>query len=135
MAEGYPNRALPLGVAILAVLTGIFGAFVLLAGLLVTFSSLAIVASMGWTAGFGAGIVAGLVTLLLGLVFLAVAVGLWNQELWAFVLALLAIGAAVLWYVVRPLAEGRGIGSIDLLPSVVSIVLLVYLLAVRDHFA
>src|ERR1700674_2399959 len=84
---------LPLGVAILAILIGIFGFFVALVGLLL------LVAIAGLALGgfvvtnvFGlTGALAGLVILIIGLVILGVAFGLWNQELWALVLAIIVL--------------------------------------------
>ena len=82
---------LPLGVAILAILIGIFGFFVFVVGLLLLFGTA--IALGGGTAGvFGfGGAIGGLIVLIIGLVILAVAVGLWNQELWALVLAIIVL--------------------------------------------
>lgn len=128
------NASLPLGVAVLAVLVGIFGAFLLLAGLVVTLVALFHIAATGWTTGFGTGAVSGLITLLFGAIILAVAFGLWDQELWALVLAIIAVGAAVVWFIVLPLYTGSGVGSVVNLPAIVSGILLIYLVAVSDHF-
>ncbi len=125
---------LPLGVAVLAVLTGIAGAFVLIAGFVVVLVALYGVASVGATSIFGSGLVAGLIALVIGAIVLAVASGLWDQELWAFVLAILATGAGVLWFIGRPLWDGGGLASIETLPALVFGTLFVYLLAVNDHF-
>ncbi|MGI0130784.1 MAG: hypothetical protein ACREDE_10845 [Thermoplasmata archaeon] len=66
------------------------------------------------------GTVAGLITLIVGLVILAVASGLWAQELWALVLAILVL----IFY-----------GAVEFVPAswlglIVVIVLLAYLVAV-----
>jgi len=131
-ASGVPR--LPLGVAVLAVLTGLVGFLVLIAGLVIVLVALYVLSSVGWAAMFGTGLIAGLITLVIGAIVLAVATGLWDQELWAFVLAVIVTGAAVLWFVARPLVAGDGIGSIETVPAVVSGLLFIYLLAVSDHF-
>ncbi len=129
-----PTPSLPLGVAILAVLAGLFGAFVLIAGLIVTVVALFAIAGVGWTAGFGTGMIAGLVALIIGAIILGIAFGLWDQELWAFVLALLVTMAASAWFIVRPLWDGGGFASIETWPALISGGLFVYLVAVRNHF-
>jgi hypothetical protein len=133
--SGYVYPRLPLGVAVLAVLTGIFGAVILIAGLVITLVAVALLAGYGWTAMFGAGTFVGLVTLVIGAIILAIAFGLWDQELWAFVLALLATGFAVVWFIAIPLWDGGGLASIVNLPAIISGALFVYLLAVQDAFA
>lgn len=119
----------------LAVLTGLFGAVILIAGLVITLVAVAVLAGYGWTAMFGAGTIVGLVTLVIGAIILAIAFGLWDQELWAFVLALLATGFAVVWFVAIPLWDGGGLASVLNLPAIISGALFVYLLAVQDAFA
>ena len=117
---------LPLGVAILAILIGIFGFFVVIVGVLL------LVAVAGLTLGgvavttvFGTtGAVAGIIVLVIGLIILGVAVGLWNQELWALVLAiivLLVYGAADYF-------------SSSWLGLVIVALLIIYLAAVSSHF-
>jgi hypothetical protein len=132
-AYATPPR-LPLGVAILAVLAGLFGAFVLIVGLIVVLVALFVIASVGWAASFGTGLAAGLIALVIGGIILAVAFGLWDQELWAFVLAVIVVGAAVVWLILLPLYNGGGLASITTLPALIAGVLFVYLLAVKNHF-
>lgn len=134
--SGYATAVprLPLGVAVLAVLTGLVGAFVLIAGLAIVLVALFVIASAGWATMFGTGVIAGLITLIIGAVVLAIATGLWDQELWAFVLAVIVAGAAALWFIGRPLWDGGGVASIETLPAIVSGALLVYLIAVKNHF-
>ncbi|HTW76249.1 MAG TPA: hypothetical protein VMG14_00585 [Thermoplasmata archaeon] len=136
--SGYANApvvpGLPLGVAVLAVLTGLVGAFLLFGGILVVAVALFGIASLGWASMFGTGLFAGLIVLLVGAVILAVASGLWDQEMWAYVLAVIVTGAAALWFVARPLWDGGGLASVETLPALVSGVLFVYLLAVKNHF-
>lgn len=131
-ASGYPS--LPLGVAVLAVLAGLVGVFVLIAGAVIVLVALYVIASVGWTGMFGSGVVAGLITLIIGAVVLAAATGLWDQELWAFVLAVIVTGATALWFIGLPLLDGGGVASIETWPALVSGGLLVYLRAVRNYF-
>jgi uncharacterized membrane protein len=70
------------------------------------------------------GAIAGLVLILLGGILLAVAFGLWDQELWALVLAIIVL----LFY-----------GLIEFLSAswlalAIVVLLLVYLMAVSSHF-
>ncbi|MCI4330897.1 MAG: hypothetical protein L3K19_03500 [Thermoplasmata archaeon] len=118
--------SLPLGVAILAVLIGIFGLFVLLLGLLLLFASAGFaLGGVGLSSVFGAtGTVAGIIVAIIGLVILAVAVGLWNQEMWALVLAILVL----LFYGAVDFASASWFGLL------IVILLLVYLAAVSRHF-
>ncbi len=131
-ATGAPR--LPLGVAVLAVLSGIFGAIVLVGGLVIVLAALFLSGSVGWTAMWGSGLVAGLVALIIGVFILAVATGLWDQELWAFALAVIASGFGVLWFIARPLVGGGGLVSIETVPALLFGALFVYLLAVNDAF-
>ncbi len=116
---------LPLGVAILAILIGIFGFFVLLLGVLILFGTAAALAGLGVTSAFGlSGTIGGLIVLIIGIIILAVAVGLWNQELWALVLAILVL----LFYGVVEFIASAWLGLI------IVVLLLIYLIAVARHF-
>ncbi|MGP8110030.1 MAG: hypothetical protein ACLQD9_04905 [Thermoplasmata archaeon] len=117
---------LPLGVAIIAILVGIFGFFILLGGLLLLISAAGYaVAGIGVTGVFGTtGTIAGIIVAIIGLVILGVAVGLWNQELWALVLAILVL----LFY-----------GAVEFFASawfglLIVVLLVVYMVAVAKHF-
>jgi hypothetical protein len=115
---------LPLGVALLAVLIGIVGFIFLVVSVLVL-----LFVSAGALSGFaiyGVGLIGGLVLLIISLIVLAVAYGLWNQELWALVLSIIVVG--FLW--LSDVLTGRllSIGGLVLL------VLLIYLVAVHRHF-
>jgi hypothetical protein len=132
--SAYGTPSLPLGVAVIAVLLGLFGALVLVGGLVVILAVTLGTATMGWATTFGVGLIAGLIAFVIGAIVLAIAFGLWDQELWAFVLALIVTGLAVFWFIGRPLYDGGGLASIENLPALVSGVLFVYLLAVEDHF-
>ena len=119
-----PSR--PIGVALLAILLGLLGFVVLLAGLLVLVSAytgellppgLLIVRSID---PVGAAILA-----IFGAILLAVASALWNQERWALwtTIGVLFFGLTYLFFT----------GSITLLFLLV-LGLFVYLLSVRHHF-
>jgi hypothetical protein len=124
-----PTR--PLGVAIIAFLLGLFGFVTFLGGLLIVVLSNTVL-NLGAAGLFGAtGTLLGIVLIILGLIELGVAVGLWRLRMWALVVAVLIL----LFEVVGPLvglALGRGSGS--LLDLVVALLLLIYLIAVRHHF-
>jgi hypothetical protein len=115
---------LPLGVAILAVLIGIFGFFVLVVGLLVAFLGVGIGLAGGATVFGATGLLAGLIIVIIGAIILAVAVGLWDQELWALVLAIIVLA---FYGIVEFL-------SASWLALLIVVVLLVYLVAVSGHF-
>jgi hypothetical protein len=117
---------LPLGVAILAVLIGLFGFVILLVGLLLLLSIAGLaLGGVAVTSIFGVtGTLAGLIILIIGVIILAVATGLWDQELWALVLAIVVL----LFYGAAEFTSGNwlGLGIVALL--------LVYLAAVSGHF-
>jgi hypothetical protein len=116
---------LPLGVAIIAILIGIFGFFVFIVGLLLLLFGTAVAVGGGSVGVFGlGGAIGGLIILILGLIFLAVAFGLWNQELWALVLAILVL----LFYGAVEFVSHSWVALI------IVVLLLVYLVAVSKHF-
>jgi hypothetical protein len=95
-SPGYGGE--PWGVAVLAVLIGTFGGAWLAAGVWLCLGGTALtIGGVGFTVFGSGGAVAGLLTVLLGTAILAIAIGLWNLELWAIAvaaLALLSLGAA-----------------------------------------
>jgi hypothetical protein len=117
---------LPLGVAILAVLIGIFGLFVLIGGLLLLASVAGYGLGVVWVSTvFGtAGAVAGIIIAIIGIVILGVAVGLWNQELWALVIAIIVL----LVYGVLEFLSASWVGLL------IVVLLIVYMAAVASHF-
>jgi hypothetical protein len=117
---------LPLGVAIIAVLVGIFGFFVLVGGLLLLVSAAGYALGGVWVTGvFGTtGTIAGIIISIIGLVILGVAVGLWNQELWALVLAILVL----LFYGAVEFFSAAWLGLL------IVVLLIVYMAAVAKHF-
>lgn len=124
---GYPtpSRERPLGVAILAVLIGLFGALFLVGSIaLFAFGSY-----LYGTSGFGLSgnlLLDAVVLLIIAIVLFVVAAGLWSLEMWALVLSIIVIG--FLW--VSDIVTGR----LFTLASLVEVLLLVYLLLVRRHF-
>lgn len=125
--SGYssPKGSLPLGVAVIAILIGIFAFLLLLVGFVVlTFSTFG--AGLEGFEIFGAGVVGGLLVILVAVLLFVVAYGLWNQELWALALSIIVVG--VLW-----LSDVFG-GRIFSLGALVLLVLLVYLILVHRHF-
>jgi hypothetical protein len=116
---------LPLGVAILSVLIGIFGFFILILGLLILLGGAGVFGALGVASVFGmTGTIAGVIVLVIGVIILGVAVGLWNQEMWALVLAVLVL----LFYGVVDFLSSSWLGL------VIVVILLVYLVAVARHF-
>jgi hypothetical protein len=115
---------LPLGVAILAVLVGLLGLFIAIIGVLVL---LAVgFGTAHFAAAFGVTFIGGLLLTIVGIVILAVAKGLWDQELWALVISILAIGFILLGVILQ--------GAVFSVEGVVLVLFEVYLLAVNRHF-
>jgi hypothetical protein len=125
-ANSSPQASLPLGVAILAILVGIYGLLLVIGGLL------AIVSIGLYGLSFlGLGLVAGAIVLIFGIILLAVASGLWDLELWALALAILVVLVLVAWNAYDYFVAGKGISWLSF---VIEIVLLIYLVAVSDNF-
>lgn len=124
--SGYQSIGrLPLGVAILAILIGIVGFVILLGGLILLVVGTGVVFGSGSVTVFGTGgTIAGLILLIIGIVTLAVATGLWDQELWALALAVIVM----LFFAAVEFFSGAWLGFI------VAALLLVYLVAVSGHF-
>jgi hypothetical protein len=122
----YPSvGSLPLGVAILAILIGIFGFFVLIVGVLLLVFGTSVAIGTGSVTVFGTGgAIAGLIVLIIGAIILAVATGLWDQELWALALAIIVL----LFYGAVEFVSQAWLGLI------IVAALLVYLVAVSNHF-
>src|SRR5215472_4235736 len=117
----YRSTTLPLGVAVLAILIGLVGTFLLIAGVL--FFVLSGFAYLHDLAFFGASLLGAVILLIVGVILLVVAVGLWRRELWALAVSIL---------VVLLLIVGRLLtGGLLSLGGVILILLLVYLVLVR----
>lgn len=117
------NASLPLGVAILAILIGIFGAFFLIVGVLFFLA----IGLLGSGLLFGSGVVGAILVLVFGIVLLVVASGLWNQELWALALCLIVLLLLLVGAVLS--------GTLISLEGLILILLVIYLVAVRHHFS
>lgn len=116
---------LPLGVAVLAILIGIFGFFVFLTGLLLILFGTGFAFGGGSVTIFGTGgTIAGLIILVLGALILLVSSGLWDQELWALALAVIVL----LFYGFVTFVSGAWLAFL------VVGALVVYLIAVSGHF-
>ena len=122
-----PPPSRPLGVAILAVLVGLYGVLLILGGLLVV-AGVAVSHYFGVPTGFaGLGSVAlGLIVFIVGLIILGLALGLWHLRMWALVLTLL--------FVIFELISYGLAGAFVSLGFIVALILFVYLLAVHRHF-
>jgi hypothetical protein len=123
MANG--NR--PLGVAIIAILIGIFGFFTVIGGILLLAGS-TVGLAFGVPGFLGlTGFVLGVIVLIVGLLLLAVAYGLWDLRMWALALAVIVL---IFELVANALA-----GAFLSLGFIVSLLLLIYLIAVSRHFS
>lgn len=116
---------LPIGVAILSVLIGIVGFLFIVAGILLAALDLKIGISLPQVGSYGI-LVVGIILLVIGLIVLGVALGLWHQRLWALVLAIIVFG---LYFISDALA-----GAYFSLGAIISLLLVVYLIAVHRHF-
>ena len=130
-SPGYSREpSLPLGVAILAVLIGLFGVLWILGGVLLLVS---VTAFSYFNAGglpsvlHATGLVAGIVLLIVGLIILGLAIGLWHRRMWALVLTLLVLIVVLVSYGLA--------GAFVSYQFIVSLVLFVYLVAVNRHFS
>ena len=121
-----PAPSRPLGVAILAVLIGIFAAFLLIAAILLLLVGLlgATVPTVGPV--YGGVLVGGILLLVISVLLLVVARGLWDLELWALVLAIIVMGFELI-------SLGLA-GRLVSFEGIVAAVLLIYLIAVHGHF-
>jgi len=122
-----PAPSRPLGVAILAVLVGLYGFLLIVVGALVL-AGVAAAHYFGVPTGFaGLGTVTlGAVVLIVGLIILGLAIGLWHLRMWALVLTLI--------FVVFELVSYGLAGAFVSLGFILALILFVYLLAVHRHF-
>jgi len=120
-----PSR--PLGVAILAVLVGIYGFLIIVAGALLVAgaSAPALFGAPSSIAGLG-GLTFGVIVLVIGLIILGLAVGLWHLRMWALVLTIL--------FLLFELATYGLAGRFVSLGFIIALLLFIYLLAVHRHF-
>lgn len=120
---GYPPRpSRPIGVAILAVLIVLVGAVFLL-GAMGLFLLAGFATFRGLPSFFGlTGAILGAVFLVLALIFIGVGLGLWHLRPWAWWLAIIVL----LFSIVGSLTDPVGL--------VIPLILLIYLILVRQHF-
>jgi hypothetical protein len=123
-APAAPSR--PLGVAILAVLVGIYGFLVFIAGLLVL-AGVAVSRFLEVAKFSGvSGLITGIVVIIIGLIIMGVAVGLWHLRMWALVLALIVTFIDLILYALA--------GNYISLGFILALIVFVYLIAVHRHF-
>jgi hypothetical protein len=123
------SSSLPLGVAILSILIGIYGFILFLIGLIIAVGSSVPAALGGYPLGHYAttGVIGGLIILIIGLIILGLAVGLWNLRMWALALTCLVL---IIELVIYGLA-----GAFISFGFIVALILFVYLIAVSRHFS
>lgn len=123
--ETRPSR--PLGVAILAVLVGIFGFLLILGGALVV-AGATVSSYLGIPSGIAGlgGVEFGAIVLVIGLIILGLALGLWHLRMWALVLTLL--------FVIFELISYGLAGAFVTFGFIFALILFIYLLAVHRHF-
>jgi hypothetical protein len=130
MSSSSGSSSLPLGVAILAILIGIYGFIVFLIGLIIAVGS-TVPSALGGGNPLGhfatAGLLGGLIILIIGLIILGLAVGLWNLRMWALVLT-------VLFLIIELVIYGLA-GAFITFGFIVGAILLIYLVAVSGHFS
>jgi uncharacterized membrane protein (DUF2068 family) len=79
------------------------------------------------------GFVLGIIILILGLITLGVAVGLWRLRLWALVLALIVLAINIILDGLS-LVQTHSYTAATLFGPVLSVIVFIYLLAVSGHF-
>ena len=117
-----PRASRPIGVAILAILIIVVGALFLL-GAVALFALAGLTAIQGLPAFFGlTGAYLGIILLVLALIFIGVGLGLWHLRPWAWWLAIIVLVISI-------------VGSLgDPLGLIIPLILLIYLVLVRQHF-
>ena len=121
-----PRRRLPLGVAVLSVLVGLYGFVVFVVGLLL-FATIPVSSYLGLPSTFGLGGYAlAAVVLIVGLIIIGIAVALWRLRLWALVLGLL--------FLIYELVSYAYAGHYLSVGFILALVIFLYLIAVNRHF-
>ena len=122
-----PMPSRPLGVAILAFLVGLAGVLFVIVGLLII-AAASIPSIIGAPSNFlgTSYLIWGVFVLIIGLVIIGVALGLWHQRMWALVLAVLFLLFEIAGYALAHAWYSLGF--------ILALLLLIYLLAVHRHF-
>ncbi|MGD1099551.1 MAG: hypothetical protein ABR888_04320 [Thermoplasmata archaeon] len=117
----------PLGVAILAFLVGLFGVLIIIGGLLIL-AAATVPAILGVPSSFvgESGAIWGVIVLIIGLIILGLALGLWHLRMWALVLTLIVVFLELASFAIA--------GNYVSLGFILSLIIFVYLLAVNRHF-
>ncbi|MGP8076806.1 MAG: hypothetical protein ACLP8Y_08810 [Thermoplasmata archaeon] len=117
----------PLGVAILAVLVGLFGVLIIIGGLLLL-AAATIPSFLGVPSSFvgESGALWGVIVLIIGLIILGLALGLWHLRMWALVLTLIFVFIELVSFAIA--------GNFVSLGFILSLIIFVYLIAVNRHF-
>src|SRR5689334_1680042 len=117
-----PTRSRPIGVTILAVLTILLGVLIVLAGIILLVAS-ALILGVGFPLAFGlSATVIGGIVFVLGIIWIAVGVGLLHLRGWAWWLAIIVMVLSIVGSIASPVAA--------IIPGLI----LVYLILVRHHF-
>jgi len=116
-----PRPSRPIGVSILAILVVLGGVLFLLSGIAILLFSAAF--ALGGLGIFGlAGSILGGIVLIFGIIWIAVGLGLWNLRGWAWWLAVIVMVLTILGGISAPAV------------IVVPLLILIYLILVRNHF-
>jgi hypothetical protein len=121
-----PRRSLPLGVAVLSILVGLYGFVIFVVGLLL-FAKIAVSSYLGVPSTFGlTGYELAALVAVVGLIILGIGVALWRLRLWALVLGLLFLLYELVTYALADHYASFGF--------VLALVIFLYLIAVNRHF-
>ena len=116
-----PRPSRPIGVSILAILVVLGGVLFLLSGIAILLFSAAF--ALGGLGIFGlAGSILGGIVFIFGIIWIAVGLGLWNLRGWAWWLAVIVMVLTILGGISAPAV------------IVVPLLILIYLILVRNHF-
>ncbi len=121
-----PQRSLPLGVAVLSILVGLYGFALFLLGLLLFVGRTLDISILAVHVFSLSGYPLAAAVTIVGLVILGIAVGLWRLRLWALVLALLFLIFELVTYVYA--------GTYLTVGFFLALIILIYLIAVNRHF-
>jgi hypothetical protein len=121
-----PPRSLPVGVAVLSVLVGLYGLILFVVGLLL-FVKIGVSSYLGLPSTFGlAGYTLAALVTVVGLIIVGIAVALWRLRLWALVLGLL--------FLIYELVAYAYAGHYLSVGFLLALVIFLYLIAVNRHF-